>query len=143
MGSNINKFLKVGNKQDVELLKSKFFTPEYVKMEAMIKTAIEKNKEGGFDISPKVWWDSASNNLDALKASQDAIMDRVVEEAKSEKTSALVQLIVAVVVTFAILGLLLAISFATSKSIEESIKQLLTGFNPHFAIEIPAHKIFL
>ncbi len=125
---SINRFTKLAEPRYASILKNKLYTPEYNKMLSFIKIAVERQRDGKFGVDGSQWYNTASTNIDALRAVQDETMTQLIADASQSRAAAMAQLVISLILTTIILAILIIISLTISKSIDGSFSQLIKGF---------------
>ena len=130
---NTGKFLELAPKKIIQSYQEDFENAQITKDAfKMIQIANDKGFEGGFDINPKVWFDTITASIDILKTIEDSfykLANEAIDQKLQDNTTFLMLLLP---VQFILLVVYIALMYIIMKNITSSIKEFQGGLLEFF-----------
>ena len=123
-----SEFIRVASSESKEEYRAIQEKPYVARVGMFRKLAMSKAREGGFDTDSKDWFDTKTDEINALKELEDAISARIIESASTSRASAHTK--AWVVGVFSLIGLVVVAWFGirAERVIIGSIRQLVDAF---------------
>ena len=126
----LDKFTAHATETQLNIYKNTVKGPTVEEVQAYRKKALDKMKEGGFNIDPTIWFDTITKKINLLKSTEVALLKQLHKQNLqliSNKSSLLTSLTIAMIATLlAVLLLTFYIAIQLNKGIKEITHKLVS-----------------